>query len=176
MRSLMMWMIVLSLLGAAAPASRGGTAKSARPATAKPTAAEKTSDGKTTAKTAAAAKDDGWPDTPAGAMARRWTAAFSAGEPAFRAFLEGELNQESLEKKPMSERLKIYRDNRDRWGTLKLGSIVSSSPTEVVASLLDADLAPHEFTFTVNAEPPNKMKSVTAKMYVQGHGGFGFHH
>ncbi len=127
------------------------------------------------AKPAPAAKD-GWPDTPAGAAARRWVAAFSKGEEAMRGCLKEILAPASLATRGIEERMTTYRENRERFGTLTLASIEKSAPDEVEATLLAADLSKHRFVFKVDPAEPHLLLSV-GRLEVQqvpGHGGL--HH
>jgi hypothetical protein len=119
---------------------------------------------------------DGWPDTPAGRTARDWVAAFNTGETAMKTFLTAHVPPEEFKKKSMAERMETYRTNRDRFGKLTLGSITSSTPSELEVSLLDEDLSPMPYTFTVEKEEPYRLVSITRKE-MRGHMGFGgFHH
>jgi len=120
---------------------------------------------------------DGWPDTPAGAMARNWVTAFSTGEGAMRAFNEKELSKESLAKRSNDERMENYRKLRERFGKLTLASVVKSSPSELSAKLMDSDAAQHEFVFKVESRAPYHFVSVSMKEKVSaGHSFGGFHH
>ncbi|HUD72389.1 MAG TPA: hypothetical protein VMQ62_10545 [Dongiaceae bacterium] len=127
------------------------------------------------AKPAPAAKD-GWPDTPAGAAARRWVAAFSKGEEAMRACLTEILAPASLATRGLEERMTTYRENREKFGTLTLATIEKSAPDEVEATLLAADLTRHRFVFKVEPDEPHRLVSVgrIETISVPGHGGF--HH
>lgn len=154
---------VLAVLAALAflLAGSGAAAESRTPAATPPTAAPR----------------DGWPDTPAGRTARGWVTAFSSGEKAMREFLAGTLTQESLARRSMDERMVTYRENRETLGKLTLGSVVQSTPTELTVSLLDSDLASHEFVFTVQADAPHRLVSVAIRQRTHGsHLGGMFHH
>jgi hypothetical protein len=129
-------------------------------------------------KTAAAAPSlrdravqDGWPDTPAGLMAFEWTEAFSSGEKAMQKFYETRLNKESLAKRPMSERLDMYRSAREKLGTLTLAEIEESNPAELTAALLAEDATRHRFVFKVQPEAPYYLISVST--FDTRHGGHG---
>ncbi len=121
----------------------------------------------------ARALKDGWPDTPAGMVAFAWVDAFSAGDDAMRAFHESHLRKESLEKRPMSERLATYRSARQRLGTLELASIEDSKPDELTASLLAEDATQHRFVFKVEPQSPHYLISVST--FETRHGGHGGH-
>jgi hypothetical protein len=127
------------------------------------------------AKMRARALKDGWPDTPAGMVAFAWVDAFSTGDDAMRAFHESHLRKESLEKRPMSERLATYRSARQRLGTLELASIEDSKPDELTASLLAEDATQHRFVFKVEPRSPHYLISVSTFETVHGHGGHGGH-
>ena len=124
----------------------------------------------------AAPAKDGWPDTPAGAAARRWVASFSKGEEAMRACLLEIMAPESMKTRGIEERMTTYRENRERFGTLTLASVEKSSPDEVEATLLAADLSKYRFVFKVEAEAPYRLLSVghLETHQIPGHGGF--HH
>jgi hypothetical protein len=125
----------------------------------------------------AAATADEWPSTNAGKMARAWVEGFNGGEPGMKKFLNAWVTEESLAKKPMSERMETYRTSRDKLGRLAFGSVVSSKPSELVAKLVDEDGKTHEFTFKVHDKAPYKMVSVSLKQNAfMGHFGGGFHH
>jgi hypothetical protein len=141
----------------------------------KPAAAAAASDS-TADSTRTAAVRDGWPDTRAGETASGWVTAFSTGEAAMKEFDLAWLTAESLEKKSVDERIKSYRKLHERFGTLALASVVKSTPGELTVSLLDSDVAAHEFIFTVQTKPPYKLVSVAFREKVAGHGHFGFHH
>jgi hypothetical protein len=127
------------------------------------------------AHTAAKPKSSSWPDTPAGRMARGWTEAFSAGDSTMRAFLSTSLTKESLEKKPLAERMETYRANRETFGRLDLGSVVSSKPAELAVKLIDEQGKQHEFIFVVQAASPHQLVAIQLRQKVFGHG-FGGHH
>lgn len=118
---------------------------------------------------------DGWPETPAGAMGRKWVAAFSAGDSAMRAFQQKELSPESLAKRTPEERAASYRKLHDQFGTLTLASIVESTPEKLTVKLLDADAKSHEFIFTVKPGTPPRLESVAMRQSHFGHGGGGGH-
>lgn len=117
---------------------------------------------------------DGWPDTPAGAAARRWVTAFSQGEDAMRATIHDLMAPASLAARGIEERMKTYRENRERFGTLTLATIEKSSPDEVEATLLATDLTKHRFVFKVEPAEPHKLISVGRIETRPGHAGF--HH
>jgi len=118
---------------------------------------------------------DGWPDTRAGELARAWVEAFSSGEAAMREFNLKSLSQESQAQKGADQRIATYRKNRERFGKLVFASVVKSTPGELTVELMDADAAPHEFTFAVQTTPPYKLVSVSRRE--RRHSGhFGFHH
>lgn len=123
----------------------------------------------------AAPPPDPWPKTRAGALARGWTAAFSAGEKEMRAFLTANLTPESLRKRPIDDRLDSIRDLKKRFGTLKFDSVITSNDGELEVVLLDKDGSEHEFTFSVQTAAPYKLLSVSFKD--KKHGLFpGLHH
>ena len=132
------------------------------------------SSGATKATTPGVARD-GWPETPAGAMGRRWVAAFAAGDSAMRAFQEKELSPESLAKRSPQERSASSRMLRDQYGKLTLGSVVKSKPEELTVKLLDADAKSHEFIFKVKPGTPPRLESVAMRQSHFGHGGGGGH-
>jgi hypothetical protein len=121
---------------------------------------------------------DGWPDTPAGVMARKWVKAFSKGERAMRACLEENLAAESLGQRGIAARLESYRGLRERLGDLMLVRVVASAPDSVVAALATSEMTEKEFTFQVQARPPHKLLRVSLKETRSGHGGHGggIHH
>jgi len=118
---------------------------------------------------------DGWPDTRAGAMARRWVEAFAKGDSAMRACLTETMATESIEQRGIPERIKSYKEVRERFGTLELASINKSKPAELEATLIaSADMSKHKFVFTVQSKPPYKLISVGRLEQRSGHGhGFG---
>jgi len=119
----------------------------------------------------ARALKDGWPDTPAGLFASGWVEAFSIGEKAMQAFLESHLSQESLAKKPMSERLDSYRSAHDRLGALTLVSVDKSEPAELTVVLLGEDAKRYPFAFKVQPKAPHYLVSIN--MTDTRHGGHG---
>ena len=120
----------------------------------------------------APSRTDGWPDTRAGAVARRWVEAFSAGEKAMRAALPDLLAPGAFDRHSMEERIETYRASHERLGTLMLVKILKSAPGEITASLASSDLTERPFTFKVQTEPPYRLISVTALDRVPGHGFF----
>ena len=118
---------------------------------------------------AAGDAEDGWPDTPAGALARGWVEAFSAGEEAMRRFLEGCVTEASLQARPMAERLASYRELRNRYGSLMLASVAESTPEKLTAVLLAGDASAHRFVFTVEENDPHRL--ATVGIIRHGHGG-----
>lgn len=125
---------------------------------------------------AAASSEDeeGWPRTRAGELARGWVDAFSTGEAAMRAFLSRELAPKSLAGKNVHQRIERYRDLRERYGKLVFASVVKSTTSELTVKLLDSDMTPHDFVFTVQTAAPYKLVSVGIRE--MGHGFGGFHH
>jgi hypothetical protein len=117
-----------------------------------------------------AAEDDGWPATPAGAMARDWVRAFSSGEPAVRTFYEKYLDRKKLAARPMSARLESYRKFRDRYGDLALAEVIEQTPGVLKAKLIAADASLHTFVFTVEKSPPHRFVSVTMLQHRHGPG------
>ncbi|NOT33172.1 MAG: hypothetical protein HOP12_03280 [Candidatus Eisenbacteria bacterium] len=121
---------------------------------------------------------EGWPDTRAAERGRRWVRAFSTGEAAMREFNTRELARESIKAKGVEARVESYRNLRERFGKLVLGSVVESTPYRITVKLLASDATSHEFIFTVEDRTPFKLKSVG--MREPGHGGHGlkdwFHH
>ena len=107
-----------------------------------------------------AVKADGWPDTPAAAMARHWMKAYAAGDDAMRTFYAERLSRERLAKRGMAERLTAYHELRERFGALTLASIDASMDTVVEASLLTAEHRTVPFIFTVHAKAPHALVSV----------------
>ena len=118
-----------------------------------------------------------WPDAKVGQMARGWVEAFALGDSAMRALDMKALSKESLAKRGVEERIVSYRKLHERFGKLTLVTVVEQAPEELTASLLDSDLAAHEFTFEIEPAEPYRLASVSMKEVVHGHGGFGgFHH
>ena len=91
-----------------------------------------------------------------------------------RAFLSRELAPRSLAGKNVHQRIERYRDLRERYGKLVFASVVKSTPGELTVKLLDSDMAPHDFVFTVQTAVPYKLVSVGIRE--RGHGFGGFHH
>ena len=118
---------------------------------------------------------DGWPDSRAGAAARRWVEAFSQGETAMRDCLAEILTPESLAERGLDERIESYRSLRERFGSLVLASIDRSGPAEIEATLIASDMSRHKFVFKVQAEPPHKLVSV-GRLEHRGGGHPGYHH
>jgi hypothetical protein len=119
------------------------------------------------------ASRDGWPDTPAAAMARRWVVAFSKGDSAMRVCLAEVMTPEAIAQRGIAERITTYRASRERFGTLVLGSIDKSKPAELEATLIASDLSKHKFVFTVQNKPPYKLVSVGRLEHRGGGHGFG---
>jgi hypothetical protein len=121
---------------------------------------------------APAAAGDGWPATPAGAVARRWVEAFSKGDEAMRRCLSETLAPESLAERSLDLRMETYRENHDRFGTLTLATVDSSAPGELKVTLLAADLSKHKFIFKAQTEAPYKLISVARiETQMMSHGG-----
>jgi hypothetical protein len=103
---------------------------------------------------------DPWPETKAGALARGWVEAFDAGEEAMGAYLARVVPVESLKERSLEERLATYRTNHERFGALRLDTIVRSSPAEVEAILIAADGSDHDFVFEAQTGEPFKLVNV----------------
>jgi hypothetical protein len=167
--------VVLGVAGAGVPrvaraVARGGAAVQR--------AAAGVAGGRSEAKPAAARSDlaravaDGWPDSREGELAFRWVNAFGRGDSAMRAFYLADLAEKSLAEKGMEARLGRYRELRERFGTLALGSVVKAVPGELTVRLLDADAATHTFIFKAETAPPFRLLSVGIQQQVPGgHGG-----
>jgi hypothetical protein len=115
----------------------------------------------------------GWPDTPAGELARGWVVAFSAGEAAMKEYLAANLAAKSLETRTVPQRIERYRDLREKYGKLELASVVKSEREKLTVKLMASDATRHEFTFTAQGKAPYKLKSVAIREFGHGHGGFG---
>jgi hypothetical protein len=115
-----------------------------------------------------------WPDTPAGRAARGWTAAFSKGEPAMRAFLAQSLAPEALARRGLDARLETYRDNHERFGSLMLVSVDSSGTSGIKVTLASSQLSALRFSFFTQEQPPYKLLTVyRTETRSVGHTGFG---
>ena len=117
-----------------------------------------------------------WPDTPAGATARDFVTAFNQGDDAMKAFYLGHFEAESLAARPGEKRLARYHDLRGQVGSLGFAGVVEDSTSRIVVRLVDADGAPHEFTFVLEAAPPHHLRQVFLKQSVMHPGFGGFHH
>ena len=95
-----------------------------------------------------------------------------------RDFLDKNMAPRSLQERNLHTRVERYRTLREQYGKLQLAAVVKSAPNELTVKLLDSEAKSHEFTFTVQAEPPFKLLSVSMREKVPGlHGMFGgFHH
>ena len=122
-------------------------------------------------------KGDGWPDTKAGARARGWVQAFSAGEDSMRAYLKGNVADRALAERSVPKRIESYRAMREQLGALVLGSVEKSEPFELMVALLAEDASVHKFVFTVEEKAPHKLVSVgRLERRHGGHGRHGFGH
>ena len=118
---------------------------------------------------AAPARPVAWPETNEGKLANGWVAAFSAGEDAMRRFWQEHLAAANLAAKSMDERMKGYRDLRERVETLRLIEVLdAATPGELTVTLADAHDVEHEFIFHFETAEPRKLTGVTAKL-VQKH-------
>ncbi|MEQ1831595.1 MAG: hypothetical protein ABL977_00965 [Candidatus Eisenbacteria bacterium] len=119
-----------------------------------------------------------WPGTRAGALAQGWVRAFTAGEDSMRAFLTANMATASLTERNVSTRITRYREMRETYGKFQLGEVVKSEPALLAVKLLDAKAKPYDAEFTLEAQPPFKLKAVTLRTRVGGgHSLFnGFHH
>ena len=99
-----------------------------------------------------------WPQTEAGTLARGWVEAFNGGEPRMRAFLAANLAPESLAERDLDTRMATYRDNRERFKTLKLAAIGRSAADVLDTTLTAADGSKHEFTFETRAKKLTAVK------------------
>ena len=118
-----------------------------------------------------------WPATPAGKFARDYVTAFNAGDDAMKAFYLHSFAPESLAVRPPEKRLSRYHDLRETFGTLAFGGVVKDSAGNLSVRLLDADAAPHEFTFEVGGTKPVRLQKISMKQAIMTHGGFGgLHH
>jgi CubicO group peptidase (beta-lactamase class C family) len=79
-----------------------------------------------------------WPDTPAGRHAAAWFEAFNTGEPAMRKFFAGHVSAEGFQRRPLDERLSVYRSMHETRGRLDPLTIAPSSDTELRVIAKDA--------------------------------------
>ena len=117
------------------------------------------------------ALQDGWPDTPVGLMATGWIEAFSTDQETMRRFLTKNLPEQSLEERPMKQRLSSWRRLNARFGNLMFSSVVESSATELTAMILAEDGSRYRFIFKVEKQVPQRLLSVGIVQSGHGHGG-----
>jgi len=117
------------------------------------------------------ALQDGWPDTPVGQMASGWIEAFSTDQETMRRFLTKNLPEQSLEERPMKQRLSSWRRLNARFGNLMFSSVVESSATELTAMILAEDGSRYRFIFKVEKQVPHRLLSVGIVQSGHGHGG-----
>ena len=104
--------------------------------------------------------DDGWPKTSLGALARRWTEAFSKGERAMRETLPQILTPESLASRDLDSRMETYRSLHERLGALMLARVDSSGAGELKVTLVASDFSSYGFVFTAHAGSPVRLARV----------------
>ena len=119
---------------------------------------------------------DGWPETSVGALARRWTEAFSKGEKAMRETLPKILTAESLESRDLDSRMESYRSMHERLGALMLSKVDSSGVGELKVTLIASDYQSHRFIFTTHAGPPVRITRVQMIEFRAGGHGYGNGH
>ena len=113
----------------------------------------------------------GWPDTPVGLMASGWIEAFSADEETMRKFLADNLTEQSLEERPMQQRLSSWRKLNARFGNLMFSPVVESTASELAAMILAEDGSRYRFIFKVEKQAPHRLLSVGIVQPGHGHGG-----
>jgi CubicO group peptidase (beta-lactamase class C family) len=84
-----------------------------------------------------------YPDTPISRAAQEYVAAFNSGdETRVRRFFEDRVSPETLARRPMSERLEVYRRMKGVNGTFRVDRVVEASPDRIV---LLVENATHEW-------------------------------
>src|SRR5437899_1159734 len=73
-----------------------------------------------------------FPDTPAGHHAQAWFPAYNGGEAAMRAFMHSHVSAAGLARRPLEQRIALYRDMREARGALTpvaVGSVAADAIT-----------------------------------------------
>lgn len=119
-----------------------------------------------------------WPAGRTGMFAKRWVDAFAAGEDSMRAFLTTDMAAASLAERNVAARIERYREMHDSYGRFQLEQVVKSEARVLTVKLLDAQAKSYDAVFTLEPQPPFKLKSVTLRTRTAGgHSLFGgFHH
>ena len=119
-----------------------------------------------------------WPAGRTGMLAKRWVDAFAAGEDSMRAFLTTDMAAASLAERNVAARIVRYREMHDSYGRFQLGQVVQSEARVLTVKLLDAQAKSYDAVFTLEDQPPFRLKSVTLRTRASGgHSLFGgFHH
>lgn len=97
------------------------------------------------------------PDTLAGKRVAAWIAAFNAGEDgAMQQYLSENMAPEAIERRPIEERLGMFRDMREAFGTVELRKVVQAedSLVTVVFAIQEGFV---ELSFELEPQPPHRL-------------------
>jgi len=108
-----------------------------------------------TAHPGAAAQDVRFPETPAGRRAAEYIRYFNTGsESDMASFFAESIGAEARQRRSDAERLRFYRQMRDRMGRLTVRSVAPSSPTAISFQAEGDKGGWFEFDFRLEALPP----------------------
>jgi CubicO group peptidase (beta-lactamase class C family) len=97
------------------------------------------------------------PDTEAGKRVAMWIAAFNTGsDVAMREYLADNLTPEAIQRQSVEERLGMFRDMRDAFGTAELRKVVKAEEglVTVVFAIREGFV---ELSFEFEAQPPHRL-------------------
>lgn len=101
-----------------------------------------------------------FPDTTPGRRVRDYFAAFARDEAAMRAFLEANVSADDLARRPLADRLEVWREMRAEHGRLAARRVAGTGPDfiEIEAENAHGDRLAMRFLFT--AEPPHTLRGI----------------
>jgi CubicO group peptidase (beta-lactamase class C family) len=106
-----------------------------------------------------------FPDTPIGALARRFVESANAGEAAVREFITSAYTEKKLAERSVDERIGSFHNLRNNFGArLTLVRIERSSDSELDAVLRGANGNESTFQFSIDPASPGHLGSVMVKM------------
>lgn len=119
-----------------------------------------------------------WPAGRIGILAKRWVDAFAAGEDCMRTLLTSDMAAASLDERNLAARIVRYREMHESYGRFQLEQVGMSETRVLTVKLLDSRAKSYDAEFTLEDQPPFKLKSVTLRTRMGGgHSLFGsFHH
>jgi len=101
------------------------------------------------------------PETPLGRIAAAYFDAFDSGdEVRVRRFFEESLSPETLSRRPVSERLDVYRRMKSREGRLRVDRVLEASAERLVVLARNEASEGRRFEFVADPKAPGKIAGI----------------